>query len=75
MKSFKTIVAFVALMAASIAFAAEKSANKAAGCCAKAAKAGKTCEHACCVEAAKEGKNCTKCGGSGMIQKKKKKES
>ena len=73
MKSLKTLIAFVAIAAAGVAFAAEKTANKTAGCCAKAQKAGETCKHACCVEAAKEGKNCTKCGGSGMIQKKKKK--
>ncbi len=37
--------------------------GKAGGCCAKAEKAGKKCEHPCCVEAQKAGKNCEKCGG------------
>lgn len=34
-----------------------------AKCCEKAAKEGRTCDHACCIEAAKHGKNCEKCGG------------
>ena len=38
-------------------------------CCAKAAKEGKTCDHACCVAAAKEGKNCEKCGGTNEPKK------
>jgi len=71
MKSLKSLVALVALVAAGVSFAAEKSDNKAAGCCAKAAKEGKTCTHACCIEAAKAGNNCTKCGGSGKIETKK----
>lgn len=75
-KSFLALVV-VAFLAAGFAFAAEgdkKPENKMAGCCAKAKAAGETCTHACCVEAAKEGKNCTKCGGSGDIQKGKKKK-
>lgn len=41
---------------------AEKTMDKPA-CCAKAEKAGKTCEHKCCVEAAKAepAKACEKC--------------
>ena len=45
-----------------------------AGCCEKAKKAGKTCEHQCCIDAAKDGKNCTKCKGSGDIKDNKKDE-
>src|SRR5689334_10917693 len=77
MKSPKKIVTLVvlALFAAGVTFAADekkdaKDANKEAKCCAKAEKAGKTCDHECCVAAAKEGKNCEKCGGSGKIEKK-----
>lgn len=43
---------------------ADAPKGKVAGCCAKAAKEGKKCEHECCVKAAKEGKNCEKCKGS-----------
>jgi hypothetical protein len=47
----------------------EAPVSKQAGCCAKAEKAGKVCEHECCVEAAKAGNNCEKCKGSGKIEK------
>ena len=70
MKSLKSLVAVVALVAAGVAFATEKAENKTAGCCVKAGKEGKACGHACCVEAAKAGNNCAKCGGSGKIEKK-----
>ena len=73
-KSLKTFLALTVLSLGGIglAFAADgKVENKVAGCCAKAAKDGKKCEHACCVAAAKEGNNCTKCKGSGKIQTKK----
>jgi len=36
---------------------------KRAKCCEKAAKEGRSCDHACCIDAAKHGKNCEKCGG------------
>jgi hypothetical protein len=67
----KSLIAYLIapLFAVSLALAAETE-NKVAGCCAKAAKAGNTCDHACCVEAAKAGNNCTKCKGSGKIEKK-----
>ena len=69
----KSIVALIvgSMLAAGALFAAEgKEKAKAAGCCAKAAKDGKTCTHECCVAAAKDGKNCEKCGGSGALKKK-----
>lgn len=66
-KSLKSVVTIVALVAAGVAFAGE---NKPAGCCAKASKEGKACHHSCCVEAAKAGNHCTKCGGTGKIQTK-----
>ncbi|MBI3192807.1 MAG: hypothetical protein HYZ36_09090 [Pedosphaera parvula] len=59
-----TAIAFAACIVASPAFAADKAKGKAAGCCAKAKKDGKDCEHKCCVEAKKAGKNCEKCKGS-----------
>ena len=67
MKSLKSFVVLVALTAAGLAFAAEKTEAMAAGCCAKATKEGKACTHGCCVEAAKAGNHCTKCGGSGKV--------
>ncbi len=72
-KSSKFAAAFAAIsiLAAGLAFAADKTASKVAGCCAKAQKAGTTCTHECCVAAAKEGNNCTKCKGSGKIETKK----
>ena len=60
-------LAVASLFSAGVMFASE---SKVAGCCATAAKEGKTCTHACCVEAAKAGDNCTKCKGSGKIEKK-----
>lgn len=65
----KTLRISLSLAFASLAFASfaraedPKPEGKTAGCCAKAAADGKTCEHGCCVAAAKEGKNCEKCGG------------
>jgi hypothetical protein len=76
MKSPKSIVALMvlSLFAASFSFAADEKtpapASKQAPCCAKAEKAGKTCDHECCVAAAKAGMNCEKCHGSGKIEKK-----
>jgi hypothetical protein len=68
-KSFLAL-AVAGLFAAGALFAAEtKTENKVAGCCATAAKDGKTCTHACCIEAAKAGNNCTKCGGAGKVEK------
>ena len=73
MKLFKTLSVFgftIALMA-SPAWAEHKQAN----CCKKAADdSKKTCSHKCCVAAAKEGKECEKCGGSGELPKKAKKD-
>jgi hypothetical protein len=40
---------------------APKKAFKEGGCCDKAQKAGKTCEHKCCVAAEAEKKVCEKC--------------
>lgn len=54
-----TAIAFAVSIMASPTFAAEKA--KVAGCCAKAKKDGKECEHKCCVEAKKDGKSCEKC--------------
>lgn len=70
-----TAVAFAVALSASLALAADKADKKAppgkvAGCCAKAAKDGKTCDHACCVEAAKGNKNCEKCKGTNEAPKK-----
>jgi hypothetical protein len=71
--SFLTL-AIASLMIAGFTFAAdakkETVVSKQAPCCAKAAAAGTTCEHACCIEAAKAGNNCEKCKGSGKIEKK-----
>ncbi len=70
-------VAFAVALSASLAIAADKKdekktpPGKQAGCCAKAAKDGKTCDHACCVEAAKNNKNCEKCKGTNEEPKKK----
>lgn len=68
-------IAFAVALSASLAIAAEdkkKDAHppgKVAGCCAKAAKDGKTCDHPCCVEAAKNKKNCEKCKGTNEEKK------
>ncbi|NBR86973.1 MAG: hypothetical protein EBY09_18525 [Verrucomicrobia bacterium] len=66
-------VAFAVALTASLAVAADKKAEhppgKVAGCCAKAAKDGKTCDHPCCVEAAKNKKNCEKCKGTNEEKK------
>jgi hypothetical protein len=40
---------------------AAKPQYTADSCCAKAAAAGKACEHPCCVEATKAGTVCKKC--------------
>lgn len=75
MKHLKTLIAITAagMFIAGLTFAAETKApaDKVAGCCAAAAKEGKSCTHGqCCIDAAKAGKNCEKCGGSGMAPKK-----
>lgn len=66
-------VAFAVALSASLALAADKDKKnppgKVAGCCAKAAKDGKTCDHPCCVEAAKNKKNCEKCKGTNEEKK------
>ena len=68
-------VAFAVALTTSLALAADKKDDKkappgkVAGCCAKAAKEGKTCDHACCVEAAKGNKNCEKCKGTNEEKK------
>lgn len=68
-------VAFAVALTASLALAADKKdekkapPGKVAGCCAKAAKDGKTCDHPCCVEAAKDHKNCEKCKGTNEEKK------
>lgn len=46
-----------------LGYLVSEAAGKRAPCCEKAAKQGRTCDHACCIEAAKHGKNCEKCGG------------
>jgi len=69
-------VAFAVALSTTLALAADKAADKkappgkVAGCCAKAAKDGKACDHACCVEAAKGNKNCEKCKGTNEEKKK-----
>jgi hypothetical protein len=72
MKLRNAIAALVAgsLLTAGVMFAGDAKADvaKAANCCVKAAKDGKTCTHACCIAAAKEGKNCEKCGGWGKLE-------
>ena len=69
-KSIKSLVVFasISLFAAGLAFAAAAE-SKVAGCCAKAAKADKKCDHECCVAAAKKDMNCEKCKGFGKIVK------
>ncbi len=68
-------VAFAVALSTTLALAADKAADKkappgkVAGCCAKAAKDGKACDHACCVEAAKGNKNCEKCKGTNEAPK------
>jgi len=62
----------ISAFATGLAFAGAAE-SKPAGCCAKAAKDGKTCGHKCCVDSAKDGKNCTTCKGSGDIAKSDKK--
>jgi hypothetical protein len=69
MKLIKLIPA-VAFAIALMALPAVADDHKQAGCCKKAAKDSKTCDHPCCVTAAKSGKECEKCGGSGDIPKK-----
>lgn len=75
MKLPKIILSVIvaSFLTAGFAFATASNAasdSKKAGCCVKAEKDGKTCDHACCVDAAKEGKNCEKCGGSGKAETK-----
>ena len=53
-KSFTAIVAALAILGVTTAFAAES-------CCDKAKAAGKECTHKCCQKAAKDGKTCEKC--------------
>jgi len=66
-----TAFAFAAALCMSVAFAdVDKSKFTAGGCCDKAAKAGKECEHKCCVKAAKEGKVCEKCNPAKKEEKK-----
>jgi hypothetical protein len=78
MKLPKILLSLVvaSFLTSGLAFAADASAGsstapKKAGCCEKASKNGKTCEHECCAEAAKDGKNCPKCGGEGKLETKK----
>jgi len=64
-------LAFAIALMSTPAFAEHKQAD----CCKKAADDGKkACTHKCCVAAAKEGKECEKCGGSGDLPKKDKKD-
>ena len=72
MKSLKFVLAAGALaIGAALVHAADTKPApapapeaKPAGCCAKAAKDGKACEHPCCAAAKKDGKNCDRCGGT-----------
>jgi hypothetical protein len=60
-KTMKTLLTVLTLsMIAAFSPAAEHK-YKEGGCCDKAKKAGKTCEHPCCVKAEKDGKMCEKC--------------
>ena len=68
MKIIKTVSA-MAIALTILVTPALADDHKQAGCCKKAAKEGKTCDHDCCVKAAKDGKECSKCGGSGEIPK------
>lgn len=76
MKSLKFVLAAVilsfgvAMVNAADDKAAAPAESKAAKCCAKAAKDGKTCDHECCAAASKDGKNCEKCGGKNAPAKK-----
>ncbi len=58
MKTLFTLLAVASMT--SFSFGADKK-YKEGGCCDKAIKAGKTCEHPCCVKAEKDGKVCEKC--------------
>jgi hypothetical protein len=70
MKLIKSLTVFTIVMALGASLAFADDTHKQGGCCKKASKEGKTCEHPCCVEAAKNGKECEKCGGKGDIKKK-----
>ncbi|MEZ0274455.1 MAG: hypothetical protein ACAH88_06085 [Roseimicrobium sp.] len=59
MKALLTVLTASAMMVA-FSMSAENK-YKEGGCCDKAAKAGKKCEHPCCVDAEKAGKVCEKC--------------
>ena len=59
MKTLLTVLTATAMLTA-FSLGAEKK-YKAGGCCDKAIKAGKTCEHPCCIKAEKDGKACEKC--------------
>jgi len=75
MKLRKILLSFIvaSFLTAGFAFADQSGSveSKKAGCCQKAEKNGKACDHECCADAAKEGKNCEKCGGSGKAEPKK----
>ena len=60
MKTLLTVLTATAMMA-TLSFGADAKKYKEGGCCDKAIKAGKTCEHPCCVKAEKDGKACEKC--------------
>jgi hypothetical protein len=60
MKTLLTVLTAVSMMTA-FSLGAEEKKYKEGGCCDKAKKAGKTCDHACCVKAEKDGKVCEKC--------------
>jgi len=62
-KSLTVIACAFALVATSVMADDAKPEAKAKlpGCCAKAKKEGKDCDHPCCVEAKKDGKTCEKC--------------
>jgi hypothetical protein len=57
------------LVAVACGFMAVSVMADQAGCCKKAAAAGKKCTMKCCVAAAKQGKECEMCGGKGDIKK------
>lgn len=61
MKKLLSVFAVLSLIGSVAAFGADEKKLKPGGCCDKAAKAGKKCEHKCCVEAEKKGEVCKKC--------------
>lgn len=60
MKTLLSVLTVMSMLAV-VSFGADEKKYKDGGCCDKAKKAGKACDHKCCVEAEKAGKVCEKC--------------